>query len=615
MEINNIQFGKIVEVSNSTITVKIDYVDNQPYKIVNGSPIRIGGVGNFIKVGNDIYEIINEKEVMESGDNVNPSIARSHRVLNCSVVGFFENGKYKQGSSGHTPNILESVYTVTNKELNAIYTSANPEKDIYVGKYLFNQDIDFYVDTNKFFASHTLIVGNTGSGKSNTLNLLYTQLFSLRDVKKSKFLIIDTNGEYSKAFTEEKSVKSLNTYSSSKNEIHIPLSFLSATDWKLLLEATEKTQYPIIKKLCNFLSKNIFNSTDQNNISEKIFEHYKNTIITILQSNATSSNKYAAIMNIKDELSYSTEPLYIEILKCIDSVFLGVSVNNSRLVCITSENVNSYYADVSETIIQKLRSSIIKTSKDSFNIDDFGYLLNNEHLARTYKYSSNEQNTSPLIARFNSNRRDFKNIFSPFIIGQTFDIFEELFGTNSILVCNVTKAKKDIRRIIVTFICSKLYEQYIANDERNKTSLHLIIDEAHNYLSSQNMEKEDAIAKICIETFESIIKEGRKFGVFLTMSTQRPSDITSTLLSQSHNYVIHKLVNPKDIEIIKNAVPFMDATSMKMLSILSPGQAIFTGTAFNRPNIVQVHFDESKTKVESDTVVFDKLWAIRTNVV
>ena len=92
------------------------------------------------------------------------------------------------------------------------------------------------------------------------------------------------------------------------------------------------------------------------------------------------------------------------------------------------------------------------------------------------------------------------------------------------------------------------------------------------------------------------------------MATQRPSDITSTLLSQSHNYVIHKLVNPRDIEIIKNTVPFIDDMSITMLSILSPGQAIFSGTAFNRPNIVQIKFDDLKTMVESDTVRLMKKW-------
>ena len=135
-----------------------------------------------------------------------------------------------------------------------------------------------------------------------------------------------------------------------------------------------------------------------------------------------------------------------------------------------------------------------------------------------------------------------------------------------------------------------------------------MIDEAHNYLSAQNLDKEDAVAKTCIDTFESIIKEGRKFGVFLTMATQRPSDITPTLLSQSHNYVIHKLVNPRDIEVMKNTVPFIDEMSINMLSILAPGQAIFSGTAFNRPNIVQVKFDNLKTIVESDTIKLMDKW-------
>ena len=162
---------------------------------------------------------------------------------------------------------------------------------------------------------------------------------------------------------------------------------------------------------------------------------------------------------------------------------------------------------------------------------------------------------------------------------------------------------------MVTFLCSKLYSCSV-NFNNNESSIHLIIDEAHNYLSAQNLDKEDAIAKTCIETFESIIKEGRKFGVFITMATQRPSDITPTLLSQSHNYVIHKLVNPRDIEIIKNTVPFIDEMSITMLSVLSPGQAIFSGTAFNKPNIIQVNLC-NKTVVESDTIKLMNKWRIK----
>ena len=240
-------------------------------------------------------------------------------------------------------------------------------------------------------------------------------------------------------------------------------------------------------------------------------------------------------------------------------------------------------------------------------MNDFGFLLNLEHIFRTFKYASNENNTGPMIGRFNSNKNQFSKIFTAYSVccGES-TIAESVFGKSNIVVCDVSNASKDIRRIIVTFICGKLYREF-ASVERGTSSLHLIIDEAHNYLSHQKIDGEDPIAKTCIETFEGIIKEGRKFGVFLTMATQRPSDITGTLLSQAHNYVIHKLVNPKDIEIIKNTVPFIDAKSISMLSILSPGQAIFSGTAFNRPNIIQIELMK-ETTVESQTIKLLDYW-------
>lgn len=92
----------------------------------------------------------------------------------------------------------------------------------------------------------------------------------------------------------------------------------------------------------------------------------------------------------------------------------------------------------------------------------------------------------------------------------------------------------------------------------------------------------------------------------MTVSTQRPSEINETIISQTHNFLIHKLVNPKDIQIIKSAVPFLDEMSYKMLPILSPGQCIATGTAFKKPNIVQVNMPVNK--VNSKTVDLCSLW-------
>lgn len=595
--------GKVIEVTNTNICVAINKELETPYIIINSTPIRIGGVGNFLKVENDVYEIISEKTVLESDKKENLLKIASNRIVICKVIGFFEGNEFKQGSSGETPNIFDNAYTVSNKELLKIYSGTSYHGAINVGKYLYKKDLDFSIDINKFFASHALIVGNTGSGKSNTLNTIFTELFDTINTNGSYFLFVDTNGEYTKAFTEEKNVKVLDTKKIQKNNVQIPLNLLENEDWKLLLEATEKTQYPIIKNVWNGVIKNIFRKQEGVDIGKYLLEELKKTIMGILNSNANATNKLGAIASIKEDF-FLMESSYYTKIESIFGIFDKYTINGNKFILNGNGDV---YTDYTQHICDEIKKYTVSVNKKEFSVEDMGFLLNLSHLYRTYKFNISENNTSPLIGRYNSNKKDFNAIFLPYVVGEKQNVLDCLFEDKRILVCDVSKAKKDIRRIIVTFLCSKLYS-YAVDNKQGDASLHLIVDEAHNYLSAQNIDKEDAIAKTCIETFESIIKEGRKFGVFLTMATQRPSDITSTLLSQSHNYIIHKLVNPRDIEIMKNTVPFIDEMSISMLSILSPGQAIFSGTAFNRPNIVQVKFDESITKVQSDTIKLMNGW-------
>lgn len=208
-------------------------------------------MGSFLKVENEIYEIVSEKTILESDKKVETNRIVSNRVVICKVVGYFEGCDFKQGSSGETPNIFDNAYTVSDEELLKIYSGTSYETSIKVGKYLYKKDLDFYIDINKFFASHSLIVGNTGSGKSNTLNTIFSELFDKINTNGSYFLFVDTNGEYSKAFTDDKLNKVLDTRNINRNNIHIPLNQLENEDWKLLLEATEKTQYPVIKAMWN----------------------------------------------------------------------------------------------------------------------------------------------------------------------------------------------------------------------------------------------------------------------------------------------------------------------------------------------------------------------------
>lgn len=107
--------------------------------------------------------------------------------------------------------------------------------------------------------------------------------------------------------------------------------------------------------------------------------------------------------------------------------------------------------------------------------------------------------------------------------------------------------------------------------------------------------------------FEEIIKEGRKFGFYLTLSSQRPADISSTIMSQLHNYLIHRLVNEKDLKMLENTMPTLDRNSYQMIPSLGKGEAIITGNAMQVPMFVKVDTEETN-RPKSDDIILTQLW-------
>lgn len=145
-------------------------------------------------------------------------------------------------------------------------------------------------------------------------------------------------------------------------------------------------------------------------------------------------------------------------------------------------------------------------------------------------------------------------------------------------------------------------------DTDESKSLNLIIDEAHNILSFESLRETESFKDFRLETFEEIIKEGRKFGVFLTLSSQRPSDISSTIVSQLHNYLIHRLVNNKDIEMIEKAVSYLDKVSAEQLPILPVGACVLSGLVADLPIIMQVNELPCHVQPKSQTIKLTDHW-------
>ncbi|CAM7379034.1 ATP-binding protein [Enterobacter kobei] len=178
-----------------------------------------------------------------------------------------------------------------------------------------------------------------------------------------------------------------------------------------------------------------------------------------------------------------------------------------------------------------------------------------------------------------------------------------------ISIISLKECNQTIKKTIPMMIAKCSFIEHKSSDNK-KESFHLIIDEAHNILSESSVREAETWKDYRLELFEEIIKEGRKFGYFVTISSQRPFDISPTIVSQLHNYFIHRLVNENDLYLLKNTLSTLDAASRTLIPTLPPGACIISGTAFHTPLLVQIDRLSEESAPQSDTLDLESLWRL-----
>ena len=132
---------------------------------------------------------------------------------------------------------------------------------------------------------------------------------------------------------------------------------------------------------------------------------------------------------------------------------------------------------------------------------------------------------------------------------------------------------------------------------------HIILEEAHRYVQNDN-----DVKLLGYNIFERITKEGRKYGVLLGLISQRPSDLSETSLSQCSNFLIFKMLHPRDINYIKDMVPNITDEMMRRIKILQPGNCMAFGSAFKVPVLTKI--DEPNPHPSSSSCDISANWFI-----
>lgn len=593
---NNI-IGKVISVKNGKVDISLNEISSQIKYYFEGEVFDGPQIGTYLMIKHsNVYIIVEvESENIEyekRDDNLN----KIKRILCTKILGYAdERGFYD--TPKFSPIVFADVFLTPEKISKLVITDfEEKEENIEIGETL--SGLKYKIPINGIFNSHFGIFGNTGSGKSNTLTKLYSELFEKYDTNDSEFIFIDFNGEYTKqkVLTENKTVCNFSTRNSDgEDKIEIEDNFLWNSEiMSVLFNATEKTQKPFLERVIDNRDKYF-----ENDVLKSI-----NTYFEIVEANFFAS----ASINADESEIFKT------IIKTIGDIN---GEEYTTLFVGTYYNKYTSYAFWGNTSDPNERRKIVYNTDASFKVEikkspDFSEeLLLRVQLCMLSGMLSREityEYVKYLINKIKTSTNDLKKVVK---IRETVlkeknndvDINTKTDGESSknskknikVFVYSLRKCNQNMKKIIPLLIAKKSYEEIKRiNDESLKTTKHLIIDEAHNILSYTSKRESEHWKDYRLEVFEELIKEGRKFGLFLTIASQRPGDISDTVISQLHNYFIHRLVNENDLLKLKNQLSELGSKEFNYIPRMGQGMCIIAGVAIRPPKIIQIDYIKEK---------------------
>lgn len=594
---NSFQVGIVWAVNSSNIQIKM-YNESSDFKyFYEGKEyegIRNGGYISIARGHIDIICQVESEEIrdvfIKNEETTDYKKKRYERYIFAKCIGYFEEGKFKTGIK-YTPIIYNIVTMMSNDAIRNFLAPNDNKKNI---EFVIGNDLRYGVDIdlpwNNIFNTHIGIFGNTGSGKSNTLAKMYNTLLNHEklDLKKSKFVFIDFNGEYTEGtvLTSEKKIYKLNTRMEKGNEKFKITSeyFWNSEVLSILFHATEKTQKPFLNKLVLLRKK--YSKKEQN-----LKKYIKKIYIEIFETTNPKKDSLELIKKVFSIISFENKLNRIQ-WHANTSKFCNGDERDHNSKYFNGGNLTDnqkYFLDIDGIEINKIISPF-----EELEIRAILQLIQ----GIIYNYNQYEH-IQPLINKISSSSNSLEKII---------EISDCNFKDEQVIVLSLKDVNQEMKKLFPILLAKQYFDNHKYSQESDST-FHLIIDEAHNILSNQSNRESETWKDYRLELFEEIIKEGRKFGFFLTIASQRPADISETLMSQFHNFFIHRLINEKDLKLIDNVISTLDKSSKQMIPTLPQGACIMTGTAFDIPKLIQVfRIKEKHNRPTSDDYNLEKIW-------
>ena len=583
-------FGKIIYISDNVAHIEIP----------EGTPIAENLMNMHVIFEDEKKKILGEIEDI------------SEKIIKVGFLGEIVNGRFVGGVI-RKPTLSARIRIITKEELALIIGEDTPGSMILGNSPLYD-DCQIRVDINDLFSNHMAIFGNTGSGKSCGVARLLQNVFNNPNFLpyKSNFFIFDAYGEYHNAF---KDINKINPnlhfkyYTTNKTEageqkLKIPLWLLNVDDLALLLGAENVSQLSIIEKALKFVT--IFTKGDEQTIK------YKNDVIARALLEILSSGKPST--QIRDQVlsiltRYNTNELNLE-----TPVFQPGYTRPFRqcLLIDASGKIRDMELIISfiEGFLTEDYELTLPDGSFMYTLDDLKDALDFALISEGSLKSEKVYDDANLLRiRLHSLANGKEKVFFeyPEFVTKTQYIRNLLTSANGkkaqIINFSINYVDDRLAKNIVKIYSKLLFDYAKDVSKRNVLPFHILLEEAHRYI------QEDFDKKILgYNIFERISKEGRKYGVLLGLISQRPSELSETVVSQCSNFIVFRMVHPRDINYIKDLIPNMSLEWMSKVKYLQPGTSVAFGTAFNIP--VMIKFEMPYPAPESSSCDLSSIWFI-----
>lgn len=563
-------FGKIKYISDNTAVVEIN------------------------KDGNLVSNLMNLHVVFESnGDKLLGEVKNvDENSVKIELLGEFAGTRFIAGTI-KKPTLTSTLRVINEEELDIIMGKAD-ENSLYIGKSPIYKDRSIYANINDLFSNHLAIFGNSGSGKSCSVSRIVQNIFLNQNflAQNANLFIFDAYGEYKNAFRDINKInpayqyKFLTTNPTEETDMlfQLPVFLFTNDDVALLLNADNHAQLTIIERMMK-LAK-LFSRNDA--VTEKLKNHLiAKAIQSVLFSNQNASGKKNDIFTIISSCQTPAFNMNTEIQG------IGYTRRFSECFKIDSKGefgesvlINEYIA---KNLNEELESTIEVPSQAFFTLKDMDKALEFTLIGEGFLNNRLMQDSAIILkvrlhSIINSRNALYFDIKQYITLEQYISSLIVLNHRRSqIININLEDVDDNLAKVIVKIVSKMIFDFSKSRKIRASIPFHLIIEEAHRYVVADN----DKFL-LGYNIFERIAKEGRKYGVLIDLISQRPVDISETVVAQMSNFLVLKMTHPKDLEYIEKMLPNVSSDIIEKLNSLQSGTLVSFGNAFKIPLLIKM---------------------------